>query len=261
MNEALDTLFGRDIDWLFWPPLRPRPDSAWLGHIPFAHWIVGATRPRILVELGAFSGASYAAFCDAAVRFDTGTRCFAVDTWVGDGHAGNYGEAIYKDLLNFNARFASFSTLLRMTFDDALTQFEDGSIDLLHIDGFHTYEAVRHDFETWLPKLSDRAVVLFHDVAERRADFGVWKFWAELRQTNPGFEFEHSHGLGVLLVGKAYDGPLLPLVQTTDPAEIGIIRSRFAALGQNAQMVAHAAQMHMEAEALKQMIKQQFRRA
>jgi glycosyltransferase involved in cell wall biosynthesis/SAM-dependent methyltransferase len=86
-----------------------------------------------------------------------------------------------------------------MTFDEAVAQFQDQSVDLLHIDGLHTYEAVRHDFESWLPKLAPGALVLFHDNMETHGDFGVWKFWAELKQKHPqNFEFRHSHGLGVI---------------------------------------------------------------
>lgn len=232
MNEALDAIFGGDIDWLFWPALRPRPDSAWLAHIPFAHWLVGALQPRTIVELGTFSGASYAAFCDAVRRYGLSTRCYAVDSWAGDGHTGSYDEQIYADLARFNAtRFADFSTLMRMRFDEALPHFADGSIDLLHIDGFHTYDAVRRDFDSWAPKLSDRAIVLFHDTAETRKGFGVWQVWEELRRDQPGFEFEHGHGLGVLLVGKTLDGAAAPLFRSTDPDEIATIRARFAALG------------------------------
>jgi Methyltransferase domain len=256
VNEALDAIFGTDIDWLFWGAMLPT-SSAWLGHVPFAHWLVGAVRARTIVELGVYRGASYAAFCDATVRFGFETRCYAIDTWAGDDHIGKYGDQVFADFASFNAaHFASSSTLMRMTFDEALPHFPGASIDLLHIDGFHTYEAVRHDFESWAPKLSDRAIVLFHDVAERHADFGVWKLWDELRREYPSFEFEHSHRLGVLQVGKAYDGPALSLFRTTDPVEIATIRTRFATLGDAVRIVARATELYIEVEQLKKLLQQ-----
>ena len=255
MSKATD-IFTEPLDWLFWPPLRPRPDSAWLGHIPFAHWLVGRMRPRIIVELGTFSGASYAAFCDAVVRNGLETKLFAVDTWAGDAHTGTYGERIYADLKGFNeTRFAGLSSLMRMTFDEACGQFADGSIDLLHIDGLHTYEAVKHDFETWLPRLSERAIVLFHDTAQKRDDFGVWQLWAELRERYAGIEFLHSHGLGVLQVGPETVPEVVPLF-ALEGDEVTVLQQRFEALGNGTRMFAHAAAKHVEVEQLKQMLRQ-----
>ena len=126
-------------------------------------------------------GASYFAFCQAAAEHGEGTRCFGVDTWAGDDHAGKYDDTVYRNVVEFNERYAGSSQLLRSTFDNALKQFDDGTIDLLHIDGLHTYEAVRHDFETWFPKMSPSGVVLFHDTNERGRDFGVWQLWDELK--------------------------------------------------------------------------------
>ncbi len=179
-------------------------DGAWAGHIPFAFWLMDALRPSTFVELGVHKGNSYTAFCQAVLDLHLETSCYGVDTWKGDEHAGHYGDAIYDEFKLFHdAKFSAFSRLLRATFDDSLEYFTDGSIDLLHIDGLHTYDAVRHDFETWRPKLSSRAIVLFHDINVRERNFGVRRLWDELTGSleRPSFAFDHSNGLGVLAYG------------------------------------------------------------
>jgi len=181
-------------------------NSAWIGHIPFAFWIIEAQKPHILVELGVYYGVSYFAFCQAVERLGLDASCFAVDTWKGDEHAGYYDESVYEQFKRYNDfHYSEFSFLIRNSFDNAKDYFTDGTIDLLHIDGLHTYEAVKHDFENWLPKLSSRAIVLFHDSNVREREFGVFKFVQELRDTYPSFEFMHGHGLSVFGVGRNQD--------------------------------------------------------
>ena len=189
------------------PALLLKPDrivnpTGWVGHIPFAFWIIEVAKPSVFVELGTHSGNSYFAFCQSVTSNHLPTRCYAVDTWQGDEHAGYYDDTTFTEVAAHNEEhYSAFSTLLRMTYEEAQHHFTDGSIDLLHIDGLHTYEAVKHDFETWLPKLSRCGVVLFHDVAVKERGFGVWKFWEEIMTQYPNMAFDHSNGLGVLLVG------------------------------------------------------------
>jgi O-antigen biosynthesis protein len=148
---------------------------------------------------------------------------------------GFYGEEVFTEFSRYqDSHFAGFSRLVRSTFDDAVNYFSDASIDLLHIDGLHTYDAVKHDFETWLPKMSAGGVILFHDTNVRENEFGVWKYWQELAATHPHFRFDHCNGLGVLGMGSELPIELKRLFNLSrkDPGtEAALVRQFFSILG------------------------------
>jgi len=203
--------------------------SAWFEHGPFAFWITESLHPHCFVELGTHTGFSYFCFCQAVKHVQTGTACYAIDTWKGDEHANFYGEEIFQGCVTENSKYKGFSTLVRSTFDDALAYFPDNSVDLLHIDGRHFYDDVRHDFETWCPKLTANAIVLFHDTNVRERNFGVWKLFDELKVNHPTFEFLHGYGLGVLAMGEI--PAALSGLFAADRAQTIEIRQIFAPLG------------------------------
>jgi hypothetical protein len=216
----------------FWFPDR-LVESSWLEHAPFAFWLIDVLRPGLLVELGTHRGFSYFTFCQAVDRLGIDARCYAVDTWRGDEHTGFYGDDIFDEFRSYHDnRFGHFSRLLRMTFEEAVSCFEDESIDLLHIDGRHFYQDVRNEFESWKSKLSKRSVVLFHDTNVREREFGVFKLWSELSENYPAFEFVHGHGLGIIAIGRVTPAPLQSLFASAAvAADRQNIRSAYARLG------------------------------
>ncbi|WP_102275743.1 glycosyltransferase [Cytobacillus massiliigabonensis] len=204
-SNCLNTELGNK--WIFHKPVFEyekdhmyiTQESAWSGHRHFAYDLVRFLKPATIVELGTQWGASYFSFLQAIKDEGMNTMCYAVDTWEGDPHAGYYDNTVYEAVSKITDQlYAKNSSLIRCRFDEALNEFEDESIDLLHIDGYHTYEAVSHDFKTWLPKLAKQGVILFHDIAVQRDDFGVHLFWEELKSQYSFIEFKHSYGLGML---------------------------------------------------------------
>lgn len=195
--------------------------TSWGGHIPFMFCLMNYFRPRTFLELGTHYGASFFAVCQAIRQFDINCTPTAVDLWLGDEHAGKYGEDVYASFRRIHLdKYDGIGCLLRKDFNEAAADFEDQSLDLIHIDGLHTYEAVKNDYETWLPKASNNSVILFHDTNVRERGFGVWKLWDEIKDDYVSFNLSHTHGLGVIALGSADSNPVIPLLQAVNRSEL-----------------------------------------
>jgi len=118
----------------------------------------------IFVECGAWLGKSSAYLCDIA---KDRISVFIVDTWLGspDELDTSYklakSEDIYKLFLK-NMETRSFHAI-RQPSIEAVNTFEDGSCDVVFIDMDHSYEAVKQDIETWLPKVKIGGYIAGHD--------------------------------------------------------------------------------------------------
>jgi glycosyltransferase involved in cell wall biosynthesis/predicted O-methyltransferase YrrM/outer membrane murein-binding lipoprotein Lpp len=217
----------------------------WIGHIPFAYELIARHRPRTIVELGTYSGSSFAAFCQAMETHGIEGTCHGVDLWEGDVHMGRFDESLFLEMSEFTrTRYPHHARLVRKLFDQAVHDFADGSIDLLHIDGTHTYEAVKNDFETWLPKVSARGVVLFHDIHVTEENcgpsarkFGVRRLFDEIKVGRPHCEFLHCFGLGVLAVGRDVPAEVLGFIKRCHASEV---QAFFGALGDRVLAHYHA---------------------
>jgi len=248
--EQLARFLYRPI--VFQQPNRVVHPPSWVEHIPFAFWIVEALQPAIFVELGTQSGNSYSAFAQAIQALNLSTAAYAVDTWIGDPQAGFFDERVFTEWAAYHDHhFSAFSRMVRSTFKDAAGHFSDGTVDLLHLDGCHTYEAAAADFRTWRPKLSRRSVVLLHDINVREGDFGAWRLWEELKDQFSSLAFLHGHGLGVLGTGPDLPDALRWLFSTPTRAhELSAVRQFFAQVGGvvSARQVASEIERRLRAE-------------
>jgi predicted O-methyltransferase YrrM len=75
-------------------------------------------------------------------------------------------------------------------------------IDLLFIDGDHSYEGVKKDWEMYAPLVRPGGLIVFHDVARSYGDTQVKAFWDTIKTSYDFREYmahpEGLYGIGVL---------------------------------------------------------------
>jgi len=161
----------------------------WRDHRQFADWLVRRKLPETIVDLGVDYG--YSTFCFAIPGIGD---VYGIDSFEGDICAGERDTYEYvmdkvKELELNNV------TIIKGFFDDVAKTWNK-QIDILHIDGLHTYEAVKNDFEKWFPFVKEDGIILMHDTMVEDPKFGVKRFFEEINL--PKLNFKHCNGLGVV---------------------------------------------------------------
>ena len=169
--------------------------SAWTGHRLFAEWLVNKMDPEVVVELGVDFGYSTFVFA-TSLRGRKGT-IYGVDLFLGDFQAGKRNTYEYVmekirryDITNIDIIVGDFTEISKSW---------SKPIDILHIDGLHTYGAVKNDYDSWSKYVKEDGIILFHDTAIH--DYGVKDFFREVESLYKLY-FIHSAGLGILTKNK-----------------------------------------------------------
>jgi len=102
-----------------------------------------------VVEVGSYRGVSTEVLCLFAAQV------YAVDPWTDM-------DAIWQQFVE-RMRGYPHLEILREPSITAATQFADGSLDLVYVDGAHDYESVRADLNAWRPKIKPGGWIAGHD--------------------------------------------------------------------------------------------------
>jgi len=170
--------------------------------------LVAELHPKVIFELGTALGGTLYLFSKVVTSHGV---IISVDL-PGGPFGGGYPEwkiPFYKSFIKRGQRLY----LIRADSHDTKTlekvkrALGDEKIDFLFIDGDHTYEGVKKDFEMYSPLVRKRGIIAFHDIVPGSEENvgGVPKLWSEIktwykyREIVKNWE-QKGFGIGVLFV-------------------------------------------------------------
>ncbi|MEM1858754.1 MAG: class I SAM-dependent methyltransferase, partial [Desulfurococcaceae archaeon] len=160
------------------------------------------------LEIGTANGGTLFLFCQIA---ELDATIISIDL-PGGPFGGGYPEwrvPLYKSFAKERQRVH----LIRADSHDPKTLgivkriLGDRKLDFLFIDGDHTYEGVKRDFEMYSPLVRKGGIIAFHDIVPGPSENvgGVPMFWSEIKRSFTYNEIvkdwrQGGYGIGVIYV-------------------------------------------------------------
>lgn len=144
-------------------------------------------KANLVVELGVFGGSSCIPAAMALKHTGRGI-IYGVDPWskdaaledmISDANKEWWSKVDLEDILSScqakitEAGVEDHCYLIRAKAEDAVTEFNDNYIDLLHIDGNHAEALALRDARLYLPKVRAGGVIFFDDIYWTEDDSSV----------------------------------------------------------------------------------------
>jgi predicted O-methyltransferase YrrM len=159
--------------------------------------------PATVLEIGTYKGGTFFLFTRVATA-DALMVSLDLPCGQNDGYPA-WRERLYRGFARDQQRLE----VVRDNSHDPRTmkkirQLLDGRpLELLFIDGDHSYQGVKADFELYSPLVSPEGVIAFHDIVPGPSSGGVPQFWQELKQTRLATEFvadwkQGGFGIGMI---------------------------------------------------------------
>jgi predicted O-methyltransferase YrrM len=165
-------------------------------------------RPNTIMEIGTASGGTL--FLLSRVASNEAT-ILSIDLPRG-GFGGGYGVwriPLYK---SFAGKKQNIYLIRKNSHDEQTLKkvrliLADTLIDLLFIDGDHTYKGVKKDFELYSQLVIKGGIIAFHDIVPHPPETvcEVDKFWDEIKQKYEHIEFvedwkQNKYGIGIIKI-------------------------------------------------------------
>lgn len=168
----------------FFKRIRPMQSESEIREL---YLFVLKRRPKVVVEIGTCHGGTLYLWCQAA---DPQATLISVDLAAGE-FGGGYRPCraqLYQQfkLPGQTVHLVQANSHATATFEQIRRLIGQSRVDFLFIDGDHTYQGVRRDFELYRQLLADDGVIALHDILPRHDQprIEVWKFWEELKRTH-----------------------------------------------------------------------------
>jgi predicted O-methyltransferase YrrM len=165
--------------------------------------------PKVIIEIGTAYGGSLFALCKLApedaftISIDLPGGAF------GDGYP-EWKTPIYKYFKKEKQELILLreDSHLEASLEKIKKILNGKEVDFLFIDGDHTYEGVKQDFEMYSPLVKKDGIIAFHDIAPnglKEFAGGVPIFWKEIKDKYEHKEFvkdqmQVGYGIGCLFV-------------------------------------------------------------